>query len=410
MTTTIQSVTGEAIADSRGVMTLLVTVVGSDGSRGSFAVPSGASTGANEAFELRDDGTSKGGVTHALSMLTGEISNALVGKDIFAQKEIDEMLIALDGTSNKRRLGGNTLIGVSIALCKAAAKASGKEVWEHIHDSYFNTREVRFPRLYANIINGGKHAKTALAFQEYHIVPKVTSPGEALVLIATIQNALYDVVNKRFGNVVVGDEGGYALPLTDVVEPLTLLQKVVNDLGLTDMVDFALDVASSSFFDHEKGVYMIDGVTYEEETMMSLYEKITAQFPMLSIEDPFDEEDFASFATMRKYIGKTLRVGDDLTTTNKERLLKAIHEASVDALIIKPNQIGTLTETIETMQCALEHGVACIVSHRSGETLDDFIADLAYASGAFGIKAGARGPKEREAKYARLLAIESSRQ
>lgn len=407
MSITITSLRGESITDSRNVPTLLVTVLASDGSIGTFAVPSGASTGAHEAYELRDDGTAHGGVTHACEYISGEISQALVGKDIFAQQDIDDTLRNLDGTENKSRLGGNTLIGISIAVAKTASKASEKEVWEYLHDTYFSQRKTSFPRLYANLINGGKHATTPLAFQEYHVVPKVTSPRESSILIARIQEKLLEVASARFDSVVTGDEGGYALPLTDVVAPLTLLDEVVTGLGVREQVEFALDVASSSFYDTEKNMYHVGNDDLDVPAMMALYAGIEHTFKLLSIEDPFDEEDFGSFSALPTSIGNVLRVGDDLTTTSKERLLRALQEKSVDSLIIKPNQIGTLSETIETMLCAYEHDIKCIISHRSGETLDDFIADLAYGSGAFGIKLGARGPLEREAKYSRLIAIEN---
>ncbi len=408
MSVTIASITGEIIKDSRGTPTLSITVTGSDGSMGTFSVPSGASTGIHEAYELRDDKTGRGNVSFALACLNEEIQPALVGKDIFAQQEIDDLLRTLDGTPNKKRLGGNTLIGVSIALVKAAAKASGKEVWQHIHGVYFSDTKPAFPRLYLNVINGGKHATTKLAFQEYHIVPKTTVMSDALALATQIQDVLHETIAKKFGEIPTGDEGGYALPLTDVEEPLTFLEEVTTKIGVRDKVDFALDVAASSFFNADTGQYMVNGMPCDTYTMNALYENLTETYKLLSVEDPFNEEDFVSFAALSGHISETLRVGDDLTTTSKDRLLKAIESKSVDALIIKPNQIGTFTETIETMKCAREHGVRCIVSHRSGETLDDFIADLAYASASFGLKAGARGPKEREAKYERLLAIEKN--
>lgn len=408
MSITIAAIEGESILDSRGVPTLSVTVRGSDGSLGNFSVPSGASTGIHEAYELRDDGASHGGVNRALGLLHAEISDALVGMDLYDQQGIDDKLRTLDGTPNKMRLGGNTLIGVSIAVAKAAAAAEGSELWKFLHLKYFQDRETAFPRLYANLINGGKHAETKLAFQEYHIVPKSTVPHEALTLISRIQESLYQLCLDRFGVVSIGDEGGYALPLTDVEEPLKILLEVVTSLGVRDEVDFALDVAASSFFEQVADGYRVGGDIFTKDHMTELYQSFTKEYPLLSIEDPFHEEDFISFSELKKHIGTTLRVGDDLTTTSRDRLLQALENKSVDALIIKPNQIGTLTETIETMKSAHENGVACIVSHRSGETLDSFIADLAYASSAFGIKAGARGPEAREAKYDRLLAIESS--
>ncbi len=403
---TISCIIGKTVFDSRKVPTLSVTVEGSDGSRGTFSVPSGASKGAHEAHELRDNDTPHGGVIRALDLLETEIAPALIGKKLLAQEEIDELLISLDGTSNKEHLGGNTLIGVSIAVAKAAAASQKKEVWQYLHDTYWNNQKPAFPRLYANLINGGKHAETALAFQEYHVVPKTTNMKEASALVASIQEKLGRNIEKKFGHVNTGDEGGYALPVTDVEEPLALLQEAVVSLGVEDNVEFALDVAASSFFDTDKNTYVIDGIEYGIADLESLYEKLSTSYKLLSLEDPFSENDFASFAKLSNHLGGVLCVGDDLTTTNKERLLRAASERSVNALIIKPNQIGTLTETIATMKCAEQSGIKCIVSHRSGETCDDFIADLAYASSVFGIKLGAHGPKEREAKYSRLLTIE----
>lgn len=408
MTVTISSIKGEEITDSRGTPTLSVTVTGSDGSSGTFAVPSGASTGIHEAYELRDDRTAKGGVKNALAILEKEIVPELVGKDLYVQADIDETLIKLDGSPNKKRLGGNTIIGVSIAASKAAAVSQGKEVWDYLHDTYFNNRNVGAPRIYANLINGGKHAETKLAFQEYHIVPKTTNMEEASSLIALVQDRLGADITREFGPVRRGDEGGFALPSLDIEKPLLLFRNVVHELGVQDKVDFALDVAASSFYDPAKRVYSAGGTTYNDASLTDLYAHYCEKYNLVSIEDPFHEEDFASFASLHVRAPDMLRVGDDLTTTNKERLLRAINEKSIDAIIIKPNQIGTVTEMVETMALAHENGIRCIISHRSGETLDDFIADLAYGSGAFGIKIGAHGPAEREAKYARLIAIDKA--
>jgi enolase len=407
MSATIFSIKGSAILDSRGIPTLSITVEGSDGSTGTFDVPSGASTGVHEAHELRDDGTSHGGVQQALVLLETEIAPALIGKGLQAQEEIDTFLIELDGTPNKARLGGNTLIGISIALAKAAAVSSGKELWQYLHDTYFSDGEVAFPRLYANLVNGGNHASTALAFQEYHVVPKTTNIVEASSLIERVQETLGKKIVEQYAGVMMGDEGGYALPTADITKPLALLEETVQELGVREHVDFALDVAASSFFDTDKERYMIVDMPYDVMSLTQVYENLHTAYGLLSIEDPFAEEDFQAFASLTGRIGTALRVGDDLTTTNRERLMKAIEMKSIDAIIIKPNQIGTLTETIATMKLAHENGIKCIISHRSGETLDPFIADLAYASAAFGLKLGARGPAEREAKYARLLTIEN---
>lgn len=407
MSATISSIKGERITDSRGNPTISVSVTASDGSTGIFSVPAGASTGIHEAHELRDGGT--GDVTGALALIANEIAPALLGMDVSAQEYIDRKMIALDGTPNKERLGGNTMIGISVACAKAAAHSAGKEVWQYLHDAHFADKESAFPLLYANLINGGKHAQTALAFQEYHVVPKTRNMKEASSLVARIQEELGRMIKERYGSAPIGDEGGYALPESNVETPLLLLEEASRAAGALEEVSFALDVAASSFFDKEKNAYEIAGTSYGNAELTALYDRLVIRFGLLSIEDPYQEEAFEAFAQLR---GNTtslfLRVGDDLTTTNKERLSRAIQEKSIDAIIIKPNQIGTLTETIETMKSAEENGIKCIVSHRSGETSDDFIADLAYASAAFGLKLGARGPSKREAKYSRLLSIEES--
>lgn len=408
MQTTIASVTGKMVLDSRLTPTLSVTVEGSDGSMGTFSVPSGASTGVHEAHELRDNGTSHGGVVRALAMLEDEIAPALIGVNLCDQFEIDTKLIALDGTPNKERLGGNTMIGVSIAAAKAAALSQKKEVWDHLHTTYWSGTKPAFPRLYANLVNGGKHAETMLAFQEYHVVPKTTNMAKASALIKKIQTRLQQKIVSEYGPTKTGDEGGFALAVADIEVPLILLKSVIDELGVGDKVDLALDVAASSFFNSAQNRYQIGGVLYDDAALITLYERLSTAYRLISIEDPFQEEDFASFASLAASAPGVLRVGDDLTTTNKERLARAIREKSIDAIIIKPNQIGTLSETVETMKLAQENGIKCIVSHRSGETLDPFIADLAYASGAYGIKLGAHGPREREAKYARLIAIEQA--
>lgn len=404
MAATIHTITGKTILDSRGNPTLCVEVECDDGSTGSFSVPSGASTGAHEAHELRDNDTHHGSVIRALSHLEKDIALELIGYDVTDQAGIDKRLIELDGTPNKEHLGGNTLIGVSIACAKAAAASEGKEVWEYLHETYWCESKPAFPRLYANLINGGKHTEgTDLAFQEYHVVPKTDDPVAASKLIKKIQDRLDEVVMEQFGKVKKGDEGGYALPMRDVETPLQLLNDVAQYLNVRDKIDFALDVAASSFYKEE--TYLVGGVEYDEAMLVTLYENLTHHYGLLSIEDPFHEEAFDSFAELKERIPHTILVGDDLTTTNTERLSRAIASKSIGAIIIKPNQIGTLTETIETMKLAHQNDIKCIVSHRSGETMDTFISDLAYASAAFGLKLGARGPKEREAKYDRLRAI-----
>lgn len=402
----ITAVHGDIISDSRKVPTLAVTVSTDTGS-GTFAVPSGASTGVHEAHELRDDGAAHGGMTTALARLHEEIAPALIGMNIFDQAGIDERMKSLDGTPNKSRLGGNTMIGVSIAVVKAAAVSEHMPLWRYLNERFFEDRAPAFPRLYLNMVNGGKHAKTPLSFQEYHVVPKTIVMHDALALATRVQDALRERIAQEYPMFTTGDEGGYAIPVGNVEIPLRLFTEVTEHLGVRDQVDFALDVASSSLYDATTNTYLVDGTVRTTDDMFSLYTHLAKQYALLSIEDPLDEEDFDSFAKLKEYIGDVLRIGDDLTTTNVGRLERAEVDHSIDGLIIKPNQIGTLTETITTMEYAHDRDLKCIVSHRSGETMDDFIADLAYASGAYGIKAGARGPAEREAKYTRLMEIDT---
>lgn len=402
----ITNITAEQILDSRNNPTLKVSVFVGD-IIGIFEVPSGASTGKYEACELRDAEGGKSGVLNAINKIESIIKPALIGVEVDKQKEIDDIMIKLDGTPQKTNLGGNSMIGVSIACAKTAAKVMSMEVYEYLKTLAEINPSRTQPFLYFNLINGGKHAKTKLAFQEYHIVPQVETAQESVKISHEIQNKLDDILKKEFGAIIKGDEGGVALDIEDVITPLTLLQKAVNELEYTDKIKFALDVAASSFYDHDRGIYKFMGKDWARDEMINLYEKICADFPMISIEDPLDEEDFLGFAELQNKIGTIKIIGDDLTVTNIQRLQKAINEKSIKGIIIKPNQIGTLSETLSTMALARENNIDCIVSHRSGETMDDFIGDLSCAFGCFGIKAGALGPKERNIKYERIIKITS---
>jgi enolase len=412
MDDTIKKITAREILDSRGEPTLEVAVFAGDaGARGIFSVPAGASKGSHEAAEKRDgDGEAfRGmGVLSAVALVEGEINKALVGASIFDQKKIDETLIALDGTAARSRLGGNTMIGVSIAAAKAAARAAGKEVFEYLPTLAPDiTRSRAVPLLYMNLCNGGKHAQTPLAFQEYHIIPQFDDVGAALSAATTVQAALRDTLIATLGpsSANLGDEGGFVPGTADVRLPLVALAATLKDLGLTDRVKLSLDTAASSFSNN--GKYTVGGETLAPAALLRTYLALAQEFSLFSIEDPFAEEDFADFAALRAQ-GNGLRVvGDDLTTTNAARLQKAIDNKSIDALIIKPNQVGTLTETLATMKLARDNGIECIVSHRSGETDDDFIADLAWAFGCFGLKAGAPMREERVVKYNRLWEIQT---
>jgi enolase len=370
-------------------------------------VPSGASTGKYEAYELRDDGTSHGNVSKAQELINTVMAEALLGKDVTLQKEIDTILNTLDGTSNKQKLGGNSILGVSVACAKAAAKAQGKEFFEHLRTLADVKEGASYPSLYFNLINGGKHASTKLAFQEYHLVPTVSSVKEALDIAQTVQDALGEIVKEKYGEVARGDEGGYAVPTENIREPLELLSEAVKKTGVEDKVKFALDVASTSFYDEATSMYQIGDEQHTKEELHDTYVSLAESFPLLSIEDPFYEEDFESFARIKESLPEVVIVGDDLTVTNISRVQKAFEMKSISGLIVKPNQIGSVSETIDTIKYAQDNGIKCIVSHRSGETLDDMIADIVTAFHTFGMKSGARGPKEREVKYARLSAIQN---
>jgi len=410
----ITKIIAEEIEDSRGNPTIKVTVFVGDAS-GSFSVPSGASTGAHEAHELRDpeleqaqygagsDG--KGGMKKAIWNIENVIATALVGQDVSNQKEIDRIMIELDGTPNKDNLGGNSMIGVSIACAKVAAKVSKVEVYEYLRTLVEIKPSRRTPYLYMNLINGGKHAQNDLSFQEYHIVPDTEDAEEAVKIGIAIQNSLKEIILKDLGeeSVTLGDEGGFAPKISDIRKPLEYLLEAIKQNNLEDKVRLALDVAATSFY--KNGIYKIDSKDISKEELLDIYISLSKEFNLLSIEDPFNEEDFESFAKLREQNDSLYIVGDDLTVTNVLLLKKAIEHKSINTMIIKPNQIGTLSETLETMRIARENNIELIVSHRSGETNDDFIADLAHAFYCFGLKAGAPTKPERMVKYDKLIKI-----
>lgn len=408
MQSKITKITAEEIKDSRENPTIKVTVFArsSEGDReefGSFSVPSGASTGTNEACELRDDDGR--GVGKAINKINEIISPALVGQDVLNQKMIDEIMINLDSTPNKKNLGGNSIIGVSIACAKVAAKLQDMETFEYLR----TLKEIRpsrtVPYLFMNLINGGKHAKNEIAFQEYHIVPECNSINDSVEIGIRIWNSLKEIIKRDLGNesILLGDEGGFAPKISDIKKPILYLKEAIKINDLKNKVHIALDVAASSFF--KNNLYEVDGDILTKEGLLETYNSLINEFNIFSIEDPFYEGDFESFRNLKETHNNLFVVGDDLTVSNKDLLQKAIRENSVNAIIIKPNQIGTLSETLETMKLARDNDIELIVSHRSGETDDDFIADLAFAFGCFGLKTGAPLKPERKIKYDRLIEI-----
>lgn len=390
----IQKLSARAILDSRGQQTIEVRMTLSDGASVVASVPQGKSTGSHEAKCVS--------VERAIVAIEKTILPKLRNKDPKAQGEIDDMLIRLDGTSNKRMLGANALLAVSIAVAKAGALAQNIPLWKHIQKlsgvSAKRTRNgVAYPRLYINAINGGLHAGNNLDFQEYLVIPKAHTIRESITMGIRIYRELGATLaqSKGQGAKNVGDEGGFAPDFKNNLEPFAVLQRVVKKMGWQKRIDFGLDAATSAI------------APEKHAKLTALYKKMASTYPFIYLEDPFGEEAFAAFAKLRTALPASLFVaGDDLTTTNVKRMEKAHANKSVNAIIIKPNQIGTVSEALDAVRLARRWKWGVVVSHRSGETNDDFIADFAYGIGADGFKLGAPCRGERIAKYNRLLEIE----
>lgn len=404
---TITNISAKEILDSRGNPTLRVKVC-TELAYGEFSVPSGASTGSHEALEKRDGDENRFrglGVRKAIISVENEIKKALLGKDVRKQKEIDTLLLKIDGTPDKKKLGANAILGTSIACAKAAAAASGKPLHKYLSEMLGTKPNT--PYLYLNLINAGKHASSYLAFQEYMIVPLTDDTESALLMADKIRSELRKEIIGRYSpfSANYGDEGGFVIEAKKVSEPLEILTAIIKKLKLSGKVELAIDAAASSFY--ENGKYLVDGKKITADELLKTYVAMIKKFPIISIEDPFHEDDFENFAKLLSVQSGAKIIGDDLTVTNPDRLKKAVISKSISGIIIKPNQIGTLTETMYVMRLAEANKIACIISHRSGETEDTFIADLAYAFGSFGLKAGAPNRGERVAKYNRLWEISS---
>lgn len=387
----IDSVSARSIPDTRGRATVEVTL--SSGTLLAVAsVPSGKSTGSHEALELRD---ADGGVASAIANVNGEIARALLDHDFASADEVDTLLIALDGTPNKSRLGANALLAVSIAAQRLFAESAGIPLWRAIAARAGTTPNA--PRLYVNMMNGGAHANFKLPFQEYLLVVEGKT-SEAL----PIAREAFAKLGERLGNVPVGDEGGYAPSFDTLEKPFELLTELTREFPNTSI---ALDAAASELF-HDSA-YQLLGKSYSADELTSLYSSIAAKYPLHSIEDPFDEESAEDFTHLTTLLGeRVFIIGDDLTVTNPARINEAAAHKEITAVLIKPNQIGTVREAIQAVQATYAAGFDAVASHRSGETADTFIADFAYGIGAHGIKAGGFAQSERLAKYERLLAIE----
>lgn len=402
----IMHVFAREILDSRGNPTVEAEVFLDDGAHGIAGVPSGASTGAHEAHELRDGGDRYGGkgVQKAVKNVNEEIADALAGIEADDQRLLDQAMIKLDGTDNKSRLGANAILGVSIAAAKAAAESAGLPLYRYIGGP--NAHILPVPMM--NIVNGGEHADSGVDVQEFMIAPlSAESFAEALRMGAEVYHSLKSVINAKGLSTGLGDEGGFAPSVDSTRAALDLIVEAIEKAGFKpgEDVALALDVASSEFF--EDGVYKFEGGEHSAEEMAKVYEELIAEYPIVSIEDPLQEDDWEGYANLTKTIGDKVQiVGDDFFVTNPERLARGIKENAANALLVKVNQIGTLTETFDAVDMAHRAGYRTMMSHRSGETEDTTIADLAVALGCGQIKTGAPARSERVAKYNQLLRIE----
>jgi enolase 1/2/3 len=400
----IRTVHARQILDSRGNPTLEVDVRLASGAFGRAAVPSGASTGAHEAVELRDGGAAYGGkaVTHAVANVDGEIADAVRGLDAADQAALDRRLIELDGTPNKGRLGANAILGVSLAAAKAIAAERGLSLFRSLGGD--DARTLPVPMM--NVINGGVHAQNSIDFQEFMLVPAgADSFAEALRIGSETFHALKDVLHERGLATGVGDEGGFAPDLGSSVEAIEAILEAAARAGHRERVAIALDPASTEFF-HD-GTYRFEGRTADGAQMADVYADLAERFPLVSIEDGVAEDDWDGWRTLTARLGDHLQlVGDDVFVTNRERLKRGIDAHAGNAILLKVNQIGTLTETLETIDLARANGFGTVISHRSGETEDTTIADLAVATNAGQIKTGSLSRSDRVAKYNQLLRIE----
>lgn len=411
----IESIHAHEILDSRGNPTLEVSVLLSDGLIGSAAVPSGASTGSHEALELRDGDPKRyggHGVLKAVKNVRDIIAPALIGMDVMQQRAIDAKMIELDGTPNKSKLGANAILGVSLACAHAGAKAKGWPLYRYLRFAFdIAHMNYRMPIPTMNILNGGVHSGWLLDFQEFMIVPKQKLFRERVRCGSEIFHTLGGLLKKQGYATTVGDEGGYAVPFKRNEDALIMLMKAIKAAGYKPGHDvfLALDPASSEFYNPKTQRYElpVEKKSFTSDQMIKRWQTWADKYPIESLEDGLAEDDWSGWTELTKKIGKNVvLVGDDLFVTNVERLRQGIERHAANAVLIKVNQIGSLSETIETIQLAQQSGYAVSVSHRSGETIDTTIADLAVAVNADYIKAGSMSRGERLAKYNRLMEIE----
>ena len=407
----IKKIVGRQILDSRGNPTVEVDVYTTNGFMGRAAVPSGASTGIHEAVELRDNDKNAylgKGVLNAVKSINTLLNDALVGMDIFDQKKIDHLMISIDGTENKSKIGANAILGVSLAVSKAAAQAAGLSLYKYIG----GVGAVTMPVPMMNILNGGSHADNLIDIQEFMVMPfGASSFSEGLRWGTEVFHNLKSVLKSKGMSTNVGDEGGFAPSLGSNEEAIQVVLEAIEKAGFKPGVDMhiALDAASSEFYDAEKGLYIFEstGDQMTSSQMVDYWKDWTSKYPIASIEDGLAEDDWAGWKMATDAIGdKVQLVGDDLFVTNTKRLAKGINEGIANSILVKVNQIGSLTETIEAVQLATRNNYTSVMSHRSGETEDYTIADLAVALNCGQIKTGSASRSDRMAKYNQLLRIE----
>ena len=402
----IEDVTAIEVLDSRGNPTVKATVALSDGTAASAIVPSGASTGKREALELRDkDERYCGkGVLKAVENVNSQIAEAVIGLDAFDQKALDDEMRELDGTDNYSNLGANAVLGVSMAVARAAAKSLDVPLYRYLGGA--NASVLPVPMF--NIINGGAHANNSVDFQEFMIMPfGFDKFSDALRAATEIYHTLKGLLNAAGHSTAVGDEGGFAPNLNDNEEPIKLIMQAIEKPGYKagEQIKLALDVAASELY--ENGKYKLEGKEFSSEELIERYAQLCEKYPIFSIEDGLSEDDWAGWAKLTSRLGSKVQlVGDDLFVTNEKILREGIAKGVGNAILIKPNQIGTVSQTMQTIRLAQRKGYRCVMSHRSGESEDSFIADFAVAMNTGQIKTGATSRSERNAKYNRLLEIE----
>lgn len=402
----IEDIYAIEVLDSRGNPTVKATVALSDGTVASAIVPSGASTGKREALELRDGGDRYcgKGVLKAVENVNSQIAEAVIGLDAFGQKALDDEMRELDGTDNYSNLGANAVLGVSMAVARAAAKSLDVPLYRYLGGA--NATVLPVPMF--NIINGGAHANNSVDFQEFMIMPfGFDKFSDALRAASEIYHTLKGLLNAAGHSTAVGDEGGFAPNLNDNEEPIKLIMQAIEKAGYKagEQIKLALDVAASELY--ENGKYKLEGKEFSSEELIERYAQLYEKYPIFSIEDGLSEDDWAGWAKLTSKLGSKVQlVGDDLFVTNEKILREGIAKGVGNSILIKPNQIGTVSQTMQTIRLAQRKGYRCVMSHRSGESEDSFIADFAVAMNTGQIKTGATSRSERNAKYNRLLEIE----